>query len=67
MDSVLLLPICDIAEWVKERERLLREAEDEMFREARDRATTDEERAHWDEFIALRERNLEAARRGRTP
>lgn len=43
--------------WVEEREAALIAAEDEMFRAARDRATTDEDRAYWDEFIALREQN----------
>lgn len=55
MDPVLLIPI-DRA-WVEEREALLLEQENAMVWAARDRATTDEERAYWDDFIALRDVN----------
>ena len=47
--------------WVQRRNAILRAQEDAMFRAARDRATTDEERAYWDDFIKLRGRNLEKA------
>lgn len=57
LDPLLLLPIDSLAAWVKEREALLIAEENAMFQAARDRATTDEERAYWDEFIALRDRN----------
>lgn len=57
LDPGLLIPI-DLVSWVKERDRLLIEEEDATFRAARDRATTDDERINWGEFIALRERNL---------
>lgn len=44
-------------DWVKRREAALIAAEDAMFRAARDRATTEDERAYWDEFIKLRAEN----------
>jgi hypothetical protein len=46
----------------QEREALLIAEEDAMFRAARDRATTDEERAYWGEFIELRQQNLKNSR-----
>lgn len=52
MDPVCLIPID--REWVEEREAALIAAENEMFRAARDRALTDEERRYWEEFIKLR-------------
>ncbi len=54
--TVWMMPI-GLAPYVKEREKLLIEDENAMFEAARDRATTDEERVYWDEFIKLREKN----------
>jgi hypothetical protein len=62
VSTVLLTPVN--REWVSQREAILIEQENEMFRVARDRATTAEERAYWDEFIQMRERNLKKKRPG---
>jgi hypothetical protein len=57
LDPVVMFPIDSLASWVKERERLLIEAEDEMFRAARDAAQTPEERAYFQGWLDLRAEN----------
>jgi hypothetical protein len=54
--TVWMIPI-DLAAWVREREERLIAHENAMFKAARDRATTKEERRYWDELLKVRAEN----------
>jgi hypothetical protein len=62
MSLPLVASIGSLADRAKWREKLLIEEQDATFRAARDRAATDQERRYWDEFIALRTKNLRSSR-----
>jgi hypothetical protein len=53
----------NLSDYLRERERLLIEAEDEMFRAARDAAQSPEERAYFQGWLDVRAENRRAPAR----